>query len=289
MGEVEFSKIVTAGLTDVGLVRSNNQDAIGEFTHTDSALRLLVVADGMGGHRGGEVASQMAVDTVGDSFRESRAAPPENLRVALERANRAINTASEKDGSLAGMGTTCVALLFGRNGKAWVAHVGDSRAYRLSAGRLSQLTNDHSVVGELMRMGKITSEQARNHPQRNEILRAIGTQESVSVDLSPVPVEPGDRFLLCSDGLSTMLSDTKIADVLGREAPEHAARILVDLANEHGGADNISVQIAAVPGTPRPASNAERNGRESAGIRGLLVWGAALLAVAWLFWLLMGR
>ena len=209
--------------------------------------------------------------------------------MALERANRAVNTASERDGSLAGMGTTCVALLFGRDGKAWVAHVGDSRAYRLSAGRLSQLTNDHSVVGELMRMGKITSEQARNHPQRNEILRAIGTQESVSVDLSPVPVEPGDRFLLCSDGLSTMLSDTRIADVLGREAPEHAARILVDLANEHGGADNISVQIAAVPGTPRPASNAERNGRESAGIRGLLVWGAALLAVAWLFWLLMGR
>lgn len=288
MRGVDPSYIVTAGLTDVGRVRSNNQDSIGEFIQREPSLRLLVVADGMGGHRGGEVASQMAVEAVRAAFQGGGDSPPEVLRAALERANQQVNEASQRDRSLNGMGTTCVAMLFGRGGQAWVAHVGDSRAYRLRGGQLTQLTDDHSIVGELVRMGRISAEEARTHPQRNEILRAIGTQETVAVDLEAVPVQPGDRFLLCSDGLYGMLTDAEIAEVLRGEGPNDAARILVDRANERGGVDNISVQIAVVPAIAGHDISMQADGAPRAsGLPGLL-WAAMLAAAALLFWLLFG-
>ncbi len=289
MRKVDPANIITAGLTDVGRVRSSNQDSIGEFVNSHSSLRLLVVADGMGGHRGGEVASQMAVDAVGEVFRGATDSPRELLQGALERANQQVNEASGRDRNLRGMGTTCVALLFGRERNAWVAHVGDSRAYCMHDGKFVRLTDDHSVVGELLRQGQISAEEARVHPQRNEILRAIGTQDSVEVDVNSVTVSPGDRFLLCSDGLSTMLSDDEIAAVLAREGPESATRTLVDLANERGGADNISVQIAAIPGTQRRAAKFRPEARADAGTSSGRIWAAALIALALALWLLLGR
>ena len=247
MAEFDPRSIEVVGDTHVGQVRSVNQDAIGTFDLHDGAGRLVMVADGMGGHRGGEVASRMAVDCVRDVLLPSEP-DPDNLVDALHEANTRINRAGSEDRSLAGMGTTGVALLFADGGRAWVAHVGDSRAYRVSEGRIEALTDDHSVVGELVRLGRITAEEARHHPQRNEILRAIGTQEQVKVEINEVDVLPGDRFLLCSDGLSTLVTDSEIGDILTREPPERAVATLIDLANERGGSDNISVQIAAIPG-----------------------------------------
>jgi protein phosphatase len=146
--------------------------------------------------------------------------------------------------------------LFESADRGWVAHVGDSRAYRLRGGKFDQLTEDHSVVGALIRMGHISEEEARLHPQRNEILRAIGTNAHVEVQVAALQLQPGDRYLLCSDGLSGLVSDPEIRDVLASDSPQDAVRHLVDMANLEGGSDNITVQVAAIPGEPlqRPES-----------------------------------
>jgi len=242
----------TAGATDVGQVRMVNQDAFDEVADPAAGRRLLLVADGMGGHRGGEVASRLTVETVRSCFSSGNAndgagtSPGEFVRGSLETANRKVYEKSRADAELAGMGTTAVALLFDGSPQAWVAHVGDSRAYRLRSGELTQITDDHSVVGELVRRGQLTAEEARVHPQSNEILRAIGTQPTVEIDVQPVDVVGGDRFLLCSDGLSGMVRDEEIAEVLGRETPSDAVRMLIERANLAGGTDNITVLIASV-------------------------------------------
>jgi protein phosphatase len=210
-------------------------------------MRLLVVADGMGGHLGGEEASRIAVTAMGEVFERGGEDPEELLRQAFDRANAGVFETAAENPELTGMGTTGVVLLFVPERRVWVAHVGDSRAYRLRQGRLQQLTEDHSVVGALLRMGHITEEEARVHPQRNEILRAIGTQEQVDVEISCLEIQPGDRYLLCSDGLSGMVIDSEIARVLSQCEPDTAVRELVEMANENGGTDNITVQIAAVP------------------------------------------
>lgn len=241
------------GSSDVGQVRQINQDASGEFSDPDSGRRLLVVADGMGGHRGGEVASRTAVDAIGEVFAGGGDDSGELLRSALRAANDRVHRAAREDADLAGMGTTGVCLLFERGGRGWVGHVGDSRAYHLRAGRLEQITDDHSVVGALIRMGQITEEEARRHPQRHEILRAIGTNDDVEVQIAPLDMGQGDKYLLCSDGLTNEVSNAEIAEVLGREAPEDAARVLVQMANLAGGSDNITVLIAGVPGGPEHA------------------------------------
>jgi protein phosphatase len=246
MTQIDPKSIETASLTDVGRRRASNQDAFGGLVPASGA-RLLIVADGMGGHAGGATASRVAVETVEEVVARSTDAPETTLRAALEAANRRVHEEAQNDASLAGMGTTGVALLFQPDGSAWVAHVGDSRAYRLRDGRLEQLTPDHSLVAELERRGMITAEEAQVHPRRNEVLRSIGVEPEVDVDVVRVDARPGDQYLLCSDGLSGVVGDEEIAAELLRAPPEVAVRRLVDAANERGGPDNITVQVARIP------------------------------------------
>jgi protein phosphatase len=266
------SRFDAAGRTDVGAVRQTNQDALGECAA--GGLRAFVVADGMGGHAGGETASRITVETLQAVFAEAGGGVGERLRAALETANRRIHEEQLRDPRLSGMGTTGVALGFGPDG-AFVANVGDSRAYRMRGGSLQQLTRDHSVVAELERRGYITAAQAAVHPRRNEVLRSLGTEESVEVDIDPVEVAPEDVFLLCSDGLSGVVPDAEIAALLVRQPAEDAARALVEAALAAGGPDNVTVQIVRAPAhafepPPAPALRARAVA---------IAVGAALLAL----------
>jgi protein phosphatase len=236
----------TASLTDVGSVRSANQDCCGEFVD-DHGYRLLIVADGMGGHRGGEVASQTTVDAVGETFQRGVREPEALLREAFVLANKRVYERAARDPDLYGMGTTGVALLIGPARTAWIAHVGDSRAYRSRGGGLDLLTRDHSWVLEEVRHNRLTPEEAANHPRKNVLTRSIGVDPTLEVDVSTTDLQPGDRFLLCSDGLWGEVTDDTLGRVLAGEEPDRAVRTLVDLANQHGGPDNITVQIAELP------------------------------------------
>ncbi len=289
----EPDEFVTGAMSDIGQVREVNQDYCGEFDDPNTGRRILVVADGMGGHLGGEVASKMAVETVAEIFAAGGDDAEALLREALETANERVHKTAQEDMDLAGMGTTGVCLLFESGGRGFVAHVGDSRAYRFRAGQLEQITDDHSVVGALIRMGHITEDEAKLHPQRNEILRAIGTNEQVEVQVTPLELEPGDKYLLCSDGLSGFVSDADIADVLARMDPEGAVRTLVQMANLEGGNDNITVQVAMIPGEP-PKEKARTTEMivtpELHDRRGppWWVWVAGVVLAGALLWLLLG-
>src|SRR5215813_8919555 len=243
---IDPAQIEIASLSDTGRQRANNQDAFGEG-YARSGARWIMVADGMGGHAGGATASRVAVDTVSSAVASSELAAGAALRSALEAANRAVHDEAQRDRSLAGMGTTGVAALFSADGAAFVANVGDSRAYRLRDGAFEQITFDHSLVAELQRRGMITAEEALVHPRRNEVLRSLGIEPDVQVDMHELELAPGDLFLLCSDGLSGVLRDAEIAEVMDRESPAQAVRTLVDLANHRGGPDNVTVQIARIP------------------------------------------
>jgi protein phosphatase len=283
---------VTSGMSDIGQVREVNQDYCGEFDDPEAHRRLLIVADGMGGHLGGEVASRMAVETAAEIFKAGGDDGGELLRVALETANERVHSTSQQDMDLAGMGTTSVCLLFETGGHGFVGHVGDSRAYRLRGDDFEQITEDHSVVGALIRMGHITDEEARVHPQRNEILRAIGTNGDVEVQVTPLELQPGDRYLLCSDGLSGLVTDAEIADVLRRMDAQDAVRTLVQMANLEGGNDNITVQIAHVPGeVPKSAQRTTEaivapSLNERAGLP-LWAWGIGLAAIVGIAWVIL--
>lgn len=228
-------RFVAGAATDVGRVREGNEDAF----VVDDRLRLFAVADGMGGHRAGEVASATAVEALRASV-----AAGSPVDEAIRAANAAVLEKSDADTDLAGMGTTMTAVVSPGDGDAVIGHVGDSRAYLLHEGELSQLTDDHSLVEELVREGRLTSEQAEVHPQRSIITRALGIESDVDVDRYTVPAVVGDRVLLCSDGLTTMVRADDIASILRREPhPGHAAEQLVDAANEAGGEDNITVVV----------------------------------------------
>ncbi len=242
--------ITTASQTDVGRVRDHNEDHCEEFGSEPGHV-LLVLADGMGGHRGGATASHMAVETIGRVFQaaasEAEIRDPEGLlSQALSDANTAVYQAGLSDSSLRGMGTTVVALMRSAQGSAWVGHVGDSRAYRLRGDELEMLTEDHSLVAELQRRGLINAEEALVHPRRNEVLRSIGVTPDVEPEVRSVDIREGDRFMLCSDGLSGHVRDPEIAEVLAQEAPDQAVHTLVARANDYGGSDNITVQIALI-------------------------------------------
>jgi protein phosphatase len=221
--------------TDTGRQRNANEDSF--FTRAP----LFVVADGMGGAQAGEVASK----TAAESFdRELPEGPPEQaLRATIESANRTIHERARNDPDLAGMGTTITAAIVDLEAEeVAIGHVGDSRAYRLRAGRFERLTRDHSLVEEMRRKGQLTDAQAEDHPQRSIITRALGPEPEVEVDLQTVPAQPGDVFLFCSDGLTTMLGDEQIGQILARATSMQAAvRALVDEANRGGGRDNITV------------------------------------------------
>ncbi len=233
--------------TDTGRQRSANEDSL--FTRSP----VFVVADGMGGAQAGEVASKAAAESFD---RELPQAPPERvLRETIEAANRNIHEHARSDPNLAGMGTTITAAIVDPEAEeVAIGHVGDSRAYRLRAGKLERLTRDHSLVEEMRRKGQITEAQAEDHPQRSIITRALGPEPEVEVDLQTVPALAGDLFLLCSDGLTTMLGDEQIARVLARATSISAAvRALVDEANRAGGRDNITVVAFRLEDAAAPA------------------------------------
>lgn len=243
-----------AASTDKGRVRANNEDNFA----VASDLNLFVLSDGMGGYASGEVASKIAVDTVIHHFREAETDPSlsfhgsphpgasesaRRLASAVSLANTAIRAAAEKDEARRGMGATVVALAFHEN-RVSIAHVGDSRAYRLRHGSLEQLTDDHSFVADQVRNGRMTRTEAEQSKLQNILLRALGPEPEVLVDLGEEIVLDGDVFLLCSDGLSKELSDAQISAVLEEvEDPHAAAARLIRMANDAGGEDNITVVV----------------------------------------------
>jgi serine/threonine protein phosphatase PrpC len=239
------SSLTSASQSDVGRVRTRNEDSFGEFSRPDGS-KLWVVADGMGGHKAGETASRLTVETVGQVFSRAPMPSENTLREALEAANARVHGLAVENPEFSGMGTTAVVLLVGTDGTGFVAHVGDSRLYRYRDASLRPLTRDHSVVAELERRGLLTADEAAVHPRRNEIIRSVGIESTVDVEISPLEIRPGDRYLLCSDGLSGMVDETEIAVILDEAGPAEAARRLIDRANEHGGQDNVTVQIVAV-------------------------------------------
>jgi PPM family protein phosphatase len=243
------------GATHAGKVRANNEDALLVGEGRDETL--FVVADGIGGFEAGEVASRIAVDVL------KELAPGASFEAAISEANRRILAAGRGDERLSGMGTTVVAVRFGGTRDepvAQVAHVGDSRAYLLRGGSLRPVTEDHSLVAELVRSGDLTRDQAAEHPQKNLITRALGADEEVEVDTSVLPVEAGDRFLLCSDGLSDMIPETRVGEILAEAPgdPEKPARSLVSAALDAGGADNVTVIVVDVKAETAPQE--ERSG-----------------------------
>jgi protein phosphatase len=241
-----LDKLVTASLSDVGRSRSENQDA---WREAGNALgeRLLVLADGMGGHRGGAEASRMCVETIEQRFLEQHDPVEVRLRRGIGEANADILRRGLEDSDLGGMGATCVALVLSPDGQGWVAWAGDSRLYRLRAGVLEQLTEDHSLVSEWQKLGVLTPAQAANHPKRNELTRAIGVTREVEPDLRSLELRAGDRYLLCSDGLSGVVDPATVQQLLGAHPPVTAAQNLIDCANARGGPDNVTVQIAWLP------------------------------------------
>ena len=232
--------------TDIGRKRQVNQDFI--FT-SEGAVgnlpNLLVVADGMGGHNAGDFASRYGVSVLVESVRKDRNFNPVKiLRNAIEAANREVLSQARMDPSMAGMGTTMVACTV-VGGYAYVANVGDSRLY-VSSSELTQITQDHSLIAEMVRLGELTPEEGRNHPDKNIITRAVGTAEEVRIDFFDIKLESGNRILMCSDGLTNMVDDERIFEILKGKEAETSAQELVDEANNNGGKDNIAVIVAEV-------------------------------------------
>ena len=252
-----------AWLTDTGRKRLRNEDA---YVFDPP---LFAIADGMGGARAGEVAAGIAVAALRDGGRD--VADESRLEAIIVEANRRVWERSIADPETAGMGTTItVAVLDSESGQVLFGHVGDSRAYRLRAGALEQITTDHSLVAELVESGILTPEEAARHPQRSAITRAIGTERAIEADVFSVAAEPGDVFLLCSDGLTDMLSEEQIAACIveaGGE-PETAARSLVAAANARGGEDNITVVLFELVEDTEPAEGTRDDDVRSVDLEG---------------------
>lgn len=256
-----------AGLTDVGRVRAHNEDTV------LVEPPLFAVADGLGGHEAGEVASGVAVDALRKA--SPLHADPKALGRAVHAANRAVIKAARDGLGRDNMGTTLTAAIV-EGSRIAVAHVGDSRAYLLHGTSLERITEDHSMVADMIRQGTLTEEESRVHPNRSVITRALGTDPDMYADTFEVDAEPGDRLLLCSDGLTGMLTDDRIAEILADYGdPEMAVRMLVDAANEAGGHDNISVVVVDVVGDRADTSA----GRAHRGWLAVLVWTLAVAAV----------
>lgn len=227
--------MIAAYRTNKGKVRATNQDSL---LCAEGKYPLYLVADGMGGHRGGDVASAMAVECL-SGLDLSQPPDEEVLKAIVQRANALIWDRQIKDVSLSGMGTTLTALWEGEN-HVLLAHVGDSRAYRYCGGALVQISQDHSLVGELLRSGAITKEMARHYPYRNIITRAIGTDVSLKCDTHRVEKQAGERWLLCSDGLTEYAEPAQLEEAMGMPL-EDAANFLMGIAMDGGGRDNITL------------------------------------------------
>lgn len=230
-------------LSHKGLVRKSNQDA---FIFL-SDIKLLAVADGMGGHRGGDIASTQAVKILEEYVRQHEGLPEVILHEAFNEANYQIFSQSKIDANLQGMGTTLTAAIL-REGRLIIAHVGDSRAYLYQENTFTQLTDDHSFVGELMRHGNITSQEADKHPNKNMLTRALGSEETVDVEIRVFEVEKGSKILLSSDGLSNMLNMEEIKAIINGHEPVDAVEVLIAKALDRGGIDNITAVLGIVEG-----------------------------------------
>jgi protein phosphatase len=259
--DLSIMKLASCGITDIGRKRQRNEDSY----LVNDKLHLYIVADGMGGHAGGEFASRIAVSTVEEIFKGEdrlKSGVPANtcldadlpsddnveqdrLRDAILRAGNMIARRANEEPDLRGMGTTATVMLFIQN-RAYIAHVGDSRAYCVRNGKITQITEDHSLVHEQLKSGLITEEEARTHQLKNIITRSVGVHEEVEIDTVVWRIEPGDTYLICSDGLSNMVSDLEIQNVINQADLENSARELVDLANKHGGDDNITLIVIKV-------------------------------------------
>lgn len=274
--------------TDVGRVRQRNEDS---YLLEEP---IYAVADGMGGHIAGDVASATAVDVISDGIRSGRPKDGSALADLVGRANAAIWEKARSDPALRGMGTTCTLVMIDGD-VAHIAHVGDSRAYLLRDGSLRQLTEDHTLVERMVREGRLSAEEAATHPQRSIITRTLGVEARVQVDVLEEQLQPGDRILITSDGLTSMVDGGEIAAVLGDgDDPQRAADRLVEMANAAGGEDNVTVLVLHVhedgaPGPPRPAParsdtrpGADRQVEETPSPRRWVrpvVWGLAVLVV----------
>jgi PPM family protein phosphatase len=282
-----------ASVSDLGMRRSNNQDSLAVFVTQDVATwatrgHLLMVADGMGAHAAGELASKIAVDNITHNYFKLRDLyPPAALRQAIRDANNAIHAKGQSSIGFQGMGTTCSCLVLLPQG-ALVAHIGDSRVYRLRGDLLEQLTFDHSLVWEMAAAGQMNEADVPAYIPKNVITRSLGPHPTVHVDLEgPFGAQTGDKFLICSDGLSGPVNDEELGAILRCLEPQEAAETLVDLANLRGGPDNISVVVAEVDGAvPRiatpdvPDATSADSHRSSAAMLWLLA-GACLAVLAY--------
>lgn len=243
--------MIISAKTSVGKVRFNNEDAFYISPDNGDCPKLFMVADGMGGHRSGEVASQMAVKEVSDyinaHYRKNLSDDMIKtiIKDSMVKANQKVLESSASNEELKGMGTTLtLALFFGK--KFFIGHVGDSRAYRIRGNEIVQLTRDHSLVWELMEQGKLTMEETRTHPMKNLITKALGTDELLEPDIMEFYFIKDDIIILCSDGLTNMLEDSEIKEIVCRNEIEKAADVLIETANLYGGIDNITVELIRV-------------------------------------------
>jgi protein phosphatase len=251
-------------LSDVGCVRTNNEDCGRIFRSPAKdgddgpGRQLIVVADGMGGYNAGEVASAIVVDTLAECYENMRQHPARELKRAVEAANQRIYKQSEKNSDNAGMGTTCTALLL-QDGRAYSAHVGDSRLYLLRGGGIYLMIEEHSQVMEMVRAGLLQLSEARHHPDKNVITRALGRQETVEVSTWPAPlaVRVGDGFLLCSDGLCDQIEDEELLAVVEPRSAASACEELVRIAKQRGGTDNITVAVVRLLPVGKPSQMKE--------------------------------
>ncbi len=234
--------------SDVGKIRDINQDAY--YYIEDDKLPIFIVADGMGGHKAGEVASNLAISTIIRHYESSKQKIlskemfiPQFLNESVELANDNLIEEASGDDELKGMGTTVTMCLI-LDDEVYIGHVGDSRAYLLRNGELSQITQDHSLVGELLRIGSITKDEAVNHPKKNIITRALGSNPKINVDVFNRELQNEDKIILCTDGLTNMVTEEKILEILlSSEIPSAVCSTLVNISNEAGGIDNTTIMI----------------------------------------------
>ncbi len=245
-------EIVGAMRTDVGLVRERNEDAVAWIRPQDENVAnsqgsLALVADGMGGHAAGEVASALAADTIRRVYYDLNGPVPKVLAMAFSAANRAILDYAEEHPDCKGMGTTCTVLAF-RDDQAWLAHIGDSRAYLLRDGALTKLSKDQTLVAKLISEGALTEEEAQHSPVQNVILQALGAAPKLQPFINPkgLPLKPGDILILCSDGVSNMVPEATIADLAGRLPPQEACDALIEAVLAAGAYDNASLGVFSV-------------------------------------------
>ncbi len=241
---MKVSAIEVGNLTDIGKRRKHNEDYYGFFRLGEDEF-LAIVADGMGGHASGEIASRMAVEIIQEVYAKERAEQEvlDSLKSAFEVANFSILQKSLEQDQLNGMGTTATVLVI-KEDQTFVGHMGDSRAYLFRDAAVNQLTKDHSMVNRMVEQGLLSKEEAEHHPQRNVIYKALGVNRDADLELiGPLPVYLNDIFLLCSDGLTNLVTDDEMLKIVKKESPQKACEKLIQLANKRGGDDNITIQI----------------------------------------------